>query len=275
MPVQWLQKKPIFKCFVFGFILQIIMAFAIATLLFLVSFTTQMSLQFNSQISWTKILFQKDAKIQDTELEILLKEFDIENPYIVKQKPSLNDGKMFKLLFKNDKFAKMVYNIEEIPVTQNNMLQNNLVIFVTTLMVTQFQITLQLLIQALEGKFMIILMLEKEENFNELYETLEIQINQPVYFYKMPTKELFETYSINNQKIKRKLGFISSKNTNFFWENNISSNFIKRRSNFHGLALKVMVEFSGSSMNVDPTYIEKSPYFSNNETYKGPNYLLL
>ena len=261
--------------FGFGFILQIIMAIAIATLLFLVSFTTQMSLQFNSQISWTKILFQKDAKIQDTELEILLKEFDIENPYIVKQKPALNDGKMLKTLFRNDKFAKMVYNIEEIPVTQNNILQNNLVIFVTKMMVTQFQITLQLLIEALEGQFMIILMLEKEENFNELYESLEIQINQPVYFYKMPTKELFETYSINNQKIKRKLGFISSKNTNFFWENNISSNFIKRRSNFHGLTLKVMVEFSGSSMNVDPTYIEKSPYFSNNETYKGPNYLLL
>ena len=115
-------------------------------------------------------------------------------------------------------------------------------------------------------------MLEKEEHFNELYETLEIQINQPIYFYKMPNKELFETYSINNQKIKHKLGYISSRNSIFSWENNISSNFMKRRSNFHGLTLKVMVEFSGSYMNADPTYIEKSPYFSNNETYKVNGY---
>ena len=183
----------------------------------------------------------------------------------------LNDGKMLKTLFKNDKFAQMVYNIEEIPITKN-VLQNDVVIFVTTKMMgNQFQ-TLQLLIEALEGQYMIILMSEKEEIYNELYEKLEIQINQPIYFYKMPTKELFETYSINNQKIKRKLGFISSKNTNFFWESNISSNFMKRRSNFHGLTLKVMVEFSGSSMNVDPTYIEKSPYFSNNKTYKVNGY---
>ena len=73
------------------------MAFAIATLLFLLSFSTHISLQFNAQISWTN-LFQKDAKPQDTELEILLKKFDIENPYIVKQ-PGLNLDAISEILF--------------------------------------------------------------------------------------------------------------------------------------------------------------------------------
>ena len=122
------------------------MAFAIATLLFLLSFSTHISLQFNAQVSWTKI-FQKDTKTQDTDLEIILNEFDIENPYIVKLQPGLNDGKMFKTLFKNGKFAKMVYNIEEIPITKN-VLQNDVVIFVTKMMEYQFR-TLQLLIEAL------------------------------------------------------------------------------------------------------------------------------
>ena len=54
---------------------------------------------------------------------------------------------MLKTLFKNGKFAKMVYNIEEIPITQN-VLQNDVVIFVTKMMEDQFR-TLQLLIEAL------------------------------------------------------------------------------------------------------------------------------
>ena len=125
----------------------VIMAFAIAISLFLLTFSTHISLQFNAQVSWTK-LFQKDTKTQDTELEIILNEFDIENPYIVKQQqPGLNDGKMLKTLFKNGKFAKMVYNIEEIPITKN-VLQNDVVIFVTKMMEYQFR-TLQLLIEAL------------------------------------------------------------------------------------------------------------------------------
>ena len=73
------------------------MAFAIATLLFLLSFSTHISLQFNA-LSWTK-LFQKDAKPQDTELEILLKKFDIQNPYIVKQQPGLNLDAISEILF--------------------------------------------------------------------------------------------------------------------------------------------------------------------------------
>ena len=77
------------------------MAFAIATLLFLLSFSTHISLQFNAKISWTH-LFQKDAKPQDTELEILLKKFDIQNPYIVKQQPGLNLDAISEILFSSN-----------------------------------------------------------------------------------------------------------------------------------------------------------------------------
>ena len=42
----------------------------------------------------------------------------------------------------------------------------------------------------------------------------------------------------------------------------ISSNFIKRRSNFHGLILKGMTEFSGTDMRADSSYLTSAPYFA-------------
>ena len=53
----------------------------------------------------------------------------------------------------------------------------------------------------------------------------------------------------------------------FQWEVNISSDFIKRRSNFHGLVLKGVVNFLGFEMNAYASYLKNAPYFSNNETY--------
>ena len=78
------------------------------------------------------------------------------------------------------------------------------------------------------------------------------------FLIKESTNEIFETYFINKKRIKQKLGSVSSNTTNtFIWKNNIQTSFIKRRSNFHGLKLKGMVEFSGYSMNANLSYIGK------------------
>ena len=51
------------------------------------------------------------------------------------------------------------------------------------------------------------------------------------------------------------------------WNPEISSNFIRRRSNFQGITLKVMTEFEGLSINANSTYLTNAPYFPENQTY--------
>ena len=106
-------------------------------------------------------------------------------------------------------------------------------------------------------------MLANDQDFNQIYENLKVEIDQMIYFYKMSSEEIFETYFINNKHIKRKLGDVNS--NNFLWEKDIQTSFIKRRSNFHGLELKGMVEFSGYSMNANLSYLGKD--------FKGKNAL--
>ena len=87
-----------------------------------------------------------------------------------------------------------------------------------------------------------------------------VEINQPIFFYNQDTEEIFEKYNINNQMIKKKLGKI--KQNAFEWIESVNSNFVKRRSNFHGLVLKGMVEFSGFDMNANSSYRTSAPYFA-------------
>ena len=117
----------------------------------------------------------------------------------------------------------------------------------------------------------LILMLP-DNKFNEIYESLDVEIDQPVYFYKTSTQEIFEKYVINNKDVRSKLGSISNKKQ-FLWEKDVNPDLILRRANFHGLRLKAMVEFTGSSVVADPAYVDKAPYFSNNQTFLVNGYI--
>ena len=94
---------------------------------------------------------------------------------------------------------------------------------------------------------------------------LEIQIHQQILFYFEDTQELFEAYTIHNTNIVRKLGML--KGAVLHWEESVNSNFVRRRSNFQGVTLKVMTEFEGNSINSNPIYQTNAPYFHENETY--------
>ena len=88
------------------------------------------------------------------------------------------------------------------------------------------------------------------------------------YLYNQDTQEIFEKYVINNQIIKKKLGQL--KENIFKWT--VNTNFIKRRSNFHGLVLKGMVEFSGFDMNANSSYQTSAPYFAGCIMFQIRNY---
>ena len=86
----------------------------------------------------------------------------------------------------------------------------------------------------------------------------KLEINQPIYFYNQDNHEVMESYTINDYNIHRKIGRITR--NGFQWTMN--SNFLHRRSDFHGLTLNVMVEWAALDMNADDSYLSSAPYFS-------------
>ena len=115
------------------------------------------------------------------------------------------------------------------------------------------------------------IVISKKDTFNKIFSVLSLKIDQPIYFFNEDTQEVYESYNINDIKINKKLGQVTK--DGFEWMESISSNFIKRRSNFHGLILKGMTEFSGTDMRADSSYLTSAPYFAGK--YHIYHYLLL
>ena len=188
-------------------------------------------------------------------IEVIMNEFEIDHPYVITN-PNYKSVKLIRILFQNGNFVKL----------QTSNLNNPDVNQKVSKSILIFGNVREELITELKPQMPLVLILQEHE-FDRIYHTTEIEIDQAVYFFKISTSEVFETYTINNVKVKQKLGYIDEKTNEFLWENYVSTNFIKRRSNFHGLSINVVCEFLGNSMNADPRYIEEAPYFPNNETY--------
>ena len=158
-----------------------------------------------------------------------------------------------KTFFRKSQNIKLCVKIHEVLI--DKIVTQNVVVYVEkNIDIQWFTKAIQSLISK-NSKIVILLMLANDQDFNQIYENFKVEIDQMIYFYKMSSEEIFETYFINNKHIKRKLGDVNS--NNFLWEKDIQTSFIKRRSNFHGLELKGMVEFSGYSMNANLSYLGK------------------
>ena len=223
-----------------------------------------LSIQFSNL---RRILRPHNLKNEEkTDLQIILEEFEFDNPYIVKS-GNFIDRKQLKTSFRSNQFVGMCRNIREIPYSTKEKIQK-IIVYVSENEPKIKDIQLRL---KKHDHIKLILILS-DNQFNAIYGTLEVEINQPVYFYKISTQEIFEKYLINGKDIRRKLGSIS-KNSHFLWENDVNPKFTKRRANFHGLKLKAMVELSGSELVADPEYVDKAPFFPNNQTFLVNGYI--
>ena len=117
-----------------------------------------------------------------------------------------------------------------------------------------------------------ILILQNISQFEQIYQNIRIEINQNIIFFDLQTQELFESYTINNKIVKQKLGHVEETTMSFVWEDGLTSNFIERRSNFHGLKIKGMTEFTGTLMNAKSSYIDKAPFIKNIDSYQIENF---
>jgi uncharacterized pyridoxamine 5'-phosphate oxidase family protein len=89
--------------------------------------------------------------------------------------------------------------------------------------------------------------------------SVQIDINQKVYFLSSVTNQVFETYTVNNIRTVRKLGMFKavtdSSKVTFNPEPGVETVFVQRRSNFQGVKLKAMVDVEGAALLVPSNYI--------------------
>ena len=85
------------------------------------------------------------------------------------------------------------------------------------------------------------------DEMNQIDE-LQTRIDQEIIFVNTNSWKVYEHYIINNQKIKKELGFF---NSSFHYNPIIKKSFLNRRSNFQGYKLKAMTENSGLFIQID------------------------
>ena len=113
------------------------------------------------------------------------------------------------------------------------------------------------------------LVISKHPMFDLILEKMECKINKEVYFLKETTKELFETFTINNIKTLTKIAWMDEDYKLIWLED---QDMIKRRSNFQGIYVKSLTGISGDNVKLEPSYLSQAPYFDNNGTYDVTNY---
>ena len=109
--------------------------------------------------------------------------------------------------------------------------------------------------------------LARQSIMQDVLNTMKVDINQKVFIVDQSTHDSYEVYAINNHQIMRKLGKFHHRTKDFIWENGIERNLITRRSNFHGLSLKVMTEASGNNLLLEPNWKDQAKFFDSNQTY--------
>ena len=191
----------------------------------------------------------------------LMSEFGIKNPLILNQISHQNAFKLTKELSDNNLFG----NSNNLDFMTKNMKQgeHDIVIYVEESkdMMGYIKMFLEGIIN---NKAMIIF----DNEISEDLKNLELNIGQEVYFYLEATLEVYECYTINGMKVKRKLGYFDDHDEmSFKWMQGIDQNILKRRSDFFGTSLKAMVDESPEVVILQTNYTDIATYFPKNETY--------
>ena len=206
-------------------------------------------------------LFIKNAQLLHHKfiLTIIL-EFNLNNPYLIGSVE--NKIELFKFLSKSNQFVNIHSRIEQS--SFNEKITSNSIIFLKSQAAYHDKLDLP------KYPYWSCLLISKAEKFEEMLNTLaaQVEINQKVFILKEDSHEIYEAYKINNVNVKMKLGHMDLISNNFEWQKDVNPDFIKRRSNFHGIVLNGIVGFDGMDMfAIDSTYTEKTPHFQNNGTH--------
>ena len=208
-------------------------------------------------------VLSKDFDIYDL-IWPICKEFHLKQINLVYY-PRFQDVILLQRFSKNNLTVNVRHkNSSEIEQKRNYLKQNSFIFVSSEQFRGNFSMELQSYIQL--SKTIIVVVLE-DQTFELLMNSLKVQINKEVYLFKVSTSQLFETYDVNNIKVKRFLGQIEFITKKFVWQENMATNLIIRRSDFQGLTVKASSNWSGSNFKLDLIYKKMAPYYPNNDTY--------
>ena len=194
----------------------------------------------------------------------ITEEFQIKHPIIITNPNSVSSNQIMKSQFYSNQFTRIVNNFDQDSFRTYCELDIPLIVFFK-----------DLIKQNMENyscwPTSLILIVDESE-LDYAFQSIEVTIEKEALFVLESTSEVFEAYRINDITIKRKLGQINQFGGNFVWMDSVEKDFIKRRANFQGVALKAMTETTGNEIAFDPKYLEEAPYFQINETYEVTNY---
>ena len=198
------------------------------------------------------VLFLFVTVTQSDPIRRIMQEFNMNHPLIMGTKLRTNTIKAFS---ESDQFSKVSHNF-----TKDMNTFGNWIVFVDNIDILEVA---QIL--TANQKLQMLLVLKKNEELNLISESCSI--NQHVYFLKVPSNEVFESYHVNGKNIQRKLGHYQLSNDSFVWDSQTEVLFFKRRGNFHGVTLKGVVEDTEREMILDANYFDQAPYDANDMTY--------
>ena len=87
----------------------------------------------------------------------------------------------------------------------------------------------------------------------EVIDSLPTKINQDILFVDVETRRVYENYAINDEVIKRQLGFF---NKLYKYVRTMKLSFEDRRDNFHGYQMKAMTEHGPPYLSIDLSFAE-------------------
>ena len=189
----------------------------------------------------------------------ILEEFRIKDPYYIVGSFNLHHKNLIKHHSQNNELSMVCKNVTEIPIINTGQIKS-------VIQITKKDEDIgKSLEPLLSFHFPTLILLIANSSQKTNFKNLKILIHQQILFYFQDTKELFEAYMVHTSNIVRRLGTLNQ--NIFLWDQKVNPNFVRRRSDFQGVALNVMAEFEGNSINANPDYKTFAPYFPENETY--------
>jgi hypothetical protein len=179
----------------------------------------------------------------------VLGQFTIVNPIISTTKH--DEVRLVKLFSSNDQMTRVV-NLNAKTVLEKDGLCSKMLVVqdITEINLSNFFVG--------DTCPVLVLITADDDLMDTVLSSVQIDINQKVYFLSSITNQVFETYTVNNIRIIRKMGMfeavLKTSTISFNPEPGVETDFVQRRSNFQGVTLKAMVQDSEPYLVLQPNY---------------------
>ena len=209
-----------------------------------------------------QIVISSGISIDNKLLFDVLNEFDMHHPTMLSVN-WLNDSAstilLVKSLFLRGQYCRMISHHQNV---QNIDIQSQSVL----IFAEEYEDIIEIFEEANDNEETLVV-IASHSIVEDVLNRVKAAINQKTFVVDHSTLEVYETYSINNHHIVQNLGQFAHSTKDFIWKDSIEKDFVTRRSNFHGMPLKVMAEPTGKDVILRQMWKKEAKFLENNQTY--------